>query len=239
MASLPAALSSTANTSLAEQVARTIEREIGEGRFQQAELIGTKEQLQRRFNVARGTLNEAIQLLRARDLVDLRPGPKGGVFVAQPSPFARFGELVLGLRDASNLAAQCYAVKDALDPWIAADAAGRRTSADVRELREILRRMKRAVTDHAVFGAVNWELHRRVAAIAGNVVMRALYLAVLDVIQAEVTGADGDVAFNQVRYEVHSRLVDAIAAQDTEAAFRAGGEDHRLPIRPAPAAKAA
>lgn len=220
-----------ASNSLAEQFARTIEREIEAGTLERNALIGTKDQLQRRFNVARGTLNEAIQLLRSRDLVRMRPGPKGGIFVAQPSPVARFSGLVLALRDNSNLATECYSVKDALDPWIAADAAVHRSSTDVRSLRAIARRMKRAVPDKAMFGACNWELHRRIAMACANVVMRTLYVSVIDVIQAEVTGSDVSTDFNLARYGVHQQLVDAIAAGDEALAFRLGGDGHRMPMK--------
>jgi GntR family transcriptional repressor for pyruvate dehydrogenase complex len=41
--------------------------------------------------VAPATLTEAVRLLQERGLVTVRPGPKGGIFVARPDPFARLG----------------------------------------------------------------------------------------------------------------------------------------------------
>src|SRR5919202_6597887 len=69
----------------AEAVARDLEAEILGGRLSPGERIGTKDDLRQRFGVAVATVNEAVRLLETRGLIEARPGPGGGVFVANSS----------------------------------------------------------------------------------------------------------------------------------------------------------
>ena len=71
--------------SRAEALAREVEEEIAAGILSTGDRLGTKDDLRLRFNVAVATVNEAIKLLDARGLVEARPGPGGGVFVASPA----------------------------------------------------------------------------------------------------------------------------------------------------------
>ena len=49
--------------------------------------IGTKQELCEEFGVAPATLSEALRVLRARGIIDVRPGPGGGTFVAKMGSF--------------------------------------------------------------------------------------------------------------------------------------------------------
>src|ERR687885_440239 len=69
----------------AEAVARDLEAEILGGRLTPGDRLGTKDDLRQRFGVAVATVNEAVRLLETRGLIEARPGPGGGVFVAASS----------------------------------------------------------------------------------------------------------------------------------------------------------
>ena len=49
------------------------------------ERLATKDDLRKRFRVAVATVNEAMRRLETRGLIEARPGPGGGVFVARPA----------------------------------------------------------------------------------------------------------------------------------------------------------
>jgi DNA-binding IclR family transcriptional regulator len=65
-----------------EVLTRIIEREIADRRLPAGYRFGTRADLRRRFNVAMATVNESIRVLEMRKIVEARPGPGGGVFVA-------------------------------------------------------------------------------------------------------------------------------------------------------------
>ena len=69
--------------SRAETLATRLEAEISADALQPGQRLGTKRELRERFGVAAGTFNEAMRIMVIRGVVDARPGPGGGVFVAR------------------------------------------------------------------------------------------------------------------------------------------------------------
>src|SRR5581483_3046060 len=106
-----------ARVSRAELVARELEREIDDER-EPGERLGTKEDLRKRFGVAVATVNEAVRLLEMRGMIEARPGPGGGVFVARPAVRIAHSHLVLGFKTGSTTFEECLEVRDALEPLI-------------------------------------------------------------------------------------------------------------------------
>jgi GntR family transcriptional repressor for pyruvate dehydrogenase complex len=207
--------------SRAEALARWLEAEILGARVRPGDRLGTKDELKERFGVAVATVNEAIRLLQARGLVDVRPGPRGGVFAREPSPFVRLGHQVLALKHEGVRAADCLQVRDALDPAVVADAVRHCSAADAAELRQRLRRMGAARDDPTDFQRANWDLHRRIAAISPNSILRNLYTSMLDVVSSELATVIPDAGFGARTEELlslHHDLVEAITAGDQELA---------------------
>jgi DNA-binding FadR family transcriptional regulator len=223
-------MSDSAPSSLADAIAREIEQSVTSGEMQPHEFIGTKDDLQSRFSVARGTLNEAIRLLRSRSVIKVRPGVGGGIFVAESSSVMRFGNFMLRLHGTSAFAEECMKVREALDPAIAADAARYRTDADIADLNQLIDEMARTPNEAVLLVRVNWKLHRRIASITANELLRNLYLCLVDVFLDDLAGVTGEYTDAGQRLEVHMNLVRAIAAGDPVAASYWGGERHRFPF---------
>ncbi|MGH3505303.1 MAG: FadR/GntR family transcriptional regulator [Nocardioidaceae bacterium] len=213
----------TTGHSLAETLSTTIEQAIADQIIAAGERLGTKEDLRQRFGVAAGTLNEAVRLLQIKGIVEVRPGPGGGVFVSMPSAQVRLSHLILGFHGGGPAMADCLAVRDALEPLVAAQAALHRSPDDVTELRELLAQMaeSRRVPDE--YFQWNWQLHRRIAEISQNVVLRSIYLTLLDVIGGELSEVRPDAIFSQGAggdITVHRAIVNAIERGDQKAARR-------------------
>src|SRR3954449_2212305 len=107
----------------AEAVARDLEAEILGGRLAPGDRIGTKDDRRHRFGVAVATVNEAVRLLETRGLIEARPGPGGGVFVARSS--VRVALKRDGLEGSWGAArfGDCTAVRRVLEPLVCAQAA--------------------------------------------------------------------------------------------------------------------
>jgi len=200
-----------ARVSRAELVARELEREIVEER-ESGERLGTKEDLRKRFGVAVATVNEAVRLLEMRGMIEARPGPGGGVFVARPAARVAFNHMVLGFKTGSTSYEECLEVRDALEPLIDSHAARYHRVRDIRELNRIVKGMEAAKDDPPAFFKCNWELHRGIAALCRNTPLRSMYLTLIDFLersvdQAEFARFDGDAMV-----AVHRDLVKAIDA---------------------------
>lgn len=196
--------------SRAEALARELEEEISVGVLTTGDRLGTKEDLRLRFNVAVATVNEAIKLLDNRGLVEARPGPGGGVFVADPASRIRRGPMVMGFTWTEATIDDYHEVRSALEPLIVRHAARRRTAADIRSLETILANMAASLDKPLAYVRYNTAFHRRVAKLTANAPLRSLYLTLLDFFENDLAQGMLPSAVDPNNLAVHRQLLDAI-----------------------------
>lgn len=197
--------------------------------------LGTKEDLRRRYDVAYGTLNEALRILQQRGYVTSRTGPGGGLFASAPDASLRLSHLILGFREGGTVA-DCAVVRHALEQPIAIDAARSRTPADVRDLEAIVERMAAAYDDPRRYLRENWQLHRRIAQMCRNRVLGNLYCTLLDANESELRDVSPDPEFAatvETNLAGHRQLVAAIA-QGSEELVKSAVSVHQAFFRIAP-----
>lgn len=210
----------------ADVVVRGVQRKISDAVLRPGHRIGTKGELGLEFGVSPATLGEALRVLRGRGVVDVRPGPGGGVFVAAQSPLLRLAQTVLELREGGASVSDVAAVLDGLDEVVARDAAAHRTDDDLRDLDRLAARLGEVWSDPEERPAAMWALHGRIADISPNPVLRAFYVNLVDYLgdaldEPEVV--DGFDPGSPRRLQVHLDLVEAIRAgeqQSVDAAVR-------------------
>ena len=194
----------------AEAMARHVEDEIlGDG-LAPGERLGTKEELRRRFGVAVATVNEAVRLLEMRGLIEARPGPGGGVFVARSSVRVALRRPRIHADWGGARPADCLAVRNTLEPLVCRDAALHHGTEDIRALRRIVAEMELHHSDPDAYFELNWAFHRRVAKSCRNAPLHSIYLTLLDFLEDGMRGErvrrfdlSGEIA-------VHEELVAAI-----------------------------
>lgn len=197
--------------SRAAHVAGELEREILGDTYEPGERLGTKEDLRERFGVAVATVTEALRLLETRGLTEARPGPGGGIFVARTTARVTMMHNVLGLDSDAAAYRDCLLVRDALEPLICRDAAHNRRVQDVRALEDIVELMTHHEQDPPGYFALNWELHRRLAALSANVPLRTIYVTLLEHLEATLDHAVYHEFDGAANIAVHRELVAAIA----------------------------
>ena len=69
----------------AEIVAQIRER-LFDGKFRPGDFVGTERTLAVEFGVSRLTMRDALRILEANGIVEVKVGKSGGVRIAQPSP---------------------------------------------------------------------------------------------------------------------------------------------------------
>lgn len=219
--------------SVADTVVDEIESIIMRDKLQAGHRLGTKQELAEQFGVAPATLGEALRVLRARGLVEARPGPGGGVFVTFQSPLIRLAHSVLQLRERGATVNEVVEVLDALDEAVVRDAASDRTDADLADLDALMAELSQVWHDPVEGLHCNWRLHRRIAEISPNAVLRTFYLNLVDYIEGDAAGDDGHSlavpGFQQdteERLRTHFELVEAIRSRDPEQ-LRAAVVAHR------------
>lgn len=208
--------------SRAEELARRLEQEIVNRGLPAGERLGTKEEIRGEYGYAVATVNEALRLLETKGLIEARPGPGGGMFVASPSSRVRLNHLVLGFKANDAPFEDCLAVRNALEPLVIREAWAHCTAADAKALRRIVARMRKQSSTPAEFLGPNWDLHRRMAKMGRNAPLKTLYLTLLDFVDDGLSDVTSDAGFDaEESVEVHEELVEAVIADDPKRLARA------------------
>jgi GntR family transcriptional regulator, transcriptional repressor for pyruvate dehydrogenase complex len=209
--------------SRAANLADEIEAAIVGGTIRTGERLGTKDDLRRRFDVAYGTLNEALRILQQRGFVRSRTGPGGGLFASVPTASLRLSQLLSTFPEGGSLA-DCAAVRHALEEAVTLDATRSRTRTDVSDLEAIVEQMAEKSDDPVGYLHENWRLHRRIAEICRNRVLSNLYITLLDANEPEPGIAVVDrhrAADNRANLVAHRELIEAIASGSEKLARKA------------------
>lgn len=212
----------TGARSLSDQVAQQLAAEVAKGRFAPACKLPTQAELAEQFQVSRTVVREAVSRLQSQGLVEARQG--SGVYVCATAPLAslRFAAHHAASREA---VIQMVELRRALESEVAALAARRRKATDLKSIKQALAALERAVKDGGDGVAQDVQLHRCIAAAAGN----PFLISTLDYLSQYLHGATQVTRANearradfsaQVRAE-HQAIVVAIEASDADRARRA------------------
>jgi DNA-binding FadR family transcriptional regulator len=208
-------------------MADALQRHVEEEGLSAGERIGTKADLRVRYDVASGTVNQALRMLKSRGVIEIRPGAHGGIFVAKRGDVHKLADVILGFRWTDATFEQSREVRGALEPLVAVQAARHRVPADVRELRALLEEMDRHYPTPAEYMAHNFALHRRIAAIGKNRLLRSLYTTMNDFFEQRFDRNEDDSNACRADYAIHVEMVSAIETGDEPGVLVAAARHER------------
>jgi DNA-binding FadR family transcriptional regulator len=176
--------------------------------------LPNERQLIEQFDVARGTLREALRILENQGVIGMRTGRGGGPVVRRPRPDDLAGSLTLLLQFLEVPFREVVRARQLLEPVMVGEAARHVTPRDLRWFENNLEDQHAATSDQAAFLQHNDAFHDRLLALSGN--------AVLHMVGSSLEGitAGLDVAIDYPRptrvriVRAHRRIVAALAAGD-------------------------
>jgi DNA-binding FadR family transcriptional regulator len=207
-------LATTRRTGLVEQVIGQLRQSVLSGEWPVGTRIPNEPTLSEALGVGRNTVREAVRALAHGGILEVRQGD--GTYVRATSEVSGALRRLCG----SELR-EVLQVRRCLEVEGARLAAAARTDEDVAALRRLLqRRDELELEDHPAFVEADAALHFAVMQASGNTVLTELYRGLTEVVAASVATTSASHEPREIR---HSGLVDAIAAQDVEAAGREAG----------------
>lgn len=194
---------------------------VREGKLSNGDRLPSERDLCQRFGVSRVTVREALRVLEASGLIEIRVGARGGAFVSSPSR-ERLGEGLADLMTLSPLTAgHITEARTVIEVGILPLVVERATEADIASLRRMVEEGHDALDRDAYTMNLSAAFHVGVAVCAHNPAIETLVQSfhgpmLLSLRQAQRVAP----AMGRRGTDEHAALVDAIEARDTEAAIK-------------------
>ena len=204
---------------ISEVIVEQVRVLIRQGQLSAGDRLPSERELCERFGVSRVTVREALRVLEANGLVEIRVGARGGAFVTVPSS-RRVGEGISELITLASLSGtEVTEARMVFELGIVPLVCERATEQDVAELYEICDRSAAALEDDEYPLTLSAEWHTRYARAAHNRAVLMLVESLHGPLLMSLEKAR-DVAPMHGRRGVdeHRALVDAIQARDADTA---------------------
>lgn len=204
---------------ISEVIVEQVRLLIRQGQLEAGDRLPSERELCERFGVSRVTVREALRVLEAQGLVEIRVGARGGAFVTAPSS-RLVGEGIADLITLASLTAiEVTEARQIFELGIAGLVCERATDDDIDALYEICDRSQAALEDDEYPLELSAEWHARYAQSAHNRAIAMLVESlhgplVLSLERArEVAPMHGRHGVNE-----HRSLVNAIKDRDAQRA---------------------
>ena len=211
------AIATTMPKSKAEHVAQQLLDRIITAGLAPGSSFGTEADLLKLFNVSRPTLRESLRILELQGVLELRPGPRGGIMVKKPSIdiLAHGLSVFLRLHDVPFIAV--LKAREVIEPALASEAAINGTEEDFDQLEQSIERMKE-IKDQQAFIDENRVFHSIIARASGNKVMETFWSTISILAHGEHHGVRYSSGNQQHVIEAHKAILKAFRKRDSKAA---------------------
>lgn len=197
------------------RTARKVKSMIIQREMKPGDRLPTEKELAELFDVSRSTLREAMKVLRAENVVEIRQG--SGTFV---SAGTGIGEDPLGLHftDQEQLLQNLFEVRMLIEPQIAGLAVQRATPQDIQNLERLVEEMEWNETRSAATAELDVQFHTAVAQCSHNdVLVRVVPIINESIRRSHVETLDDLESFKRAKLS-HAGICRAIAERDYTAA---------------------
>lgn len=210
----------TVHRSKAEQVAQRLLERIIDARLKPGSSFATEAELLAQFNVSRPTLRESMRILESQGVLELRPGPGGGIIVRQPSVDLLAHGLSVFLRLHEVPFITVLKAREVIEPALAHEAALNGTEEDFAELERSIERMKAlpADRDQEAFLEENRVFHSLITRASGNKVLEVFWSTISVLASGEHHGVRYSIGNRANVVEAHERILAACRERDPVAA---------------------
>lgn len=209
--------------SRAQQVATEVENELLSERTPVGTSLGRRTDLMERFGISPTVCNETLRILRDRGLVTVKPGPGGGIFVANVPPQVRLGALDLWFTGSGVDPLELFEARAHLEDTLTSVAVDRAGPRDVRDMEWALEEMRSAAAPRDYLDA-NLRLHLAIARAARIPVLAGMYEALAAIITGSLTRVEmlpGHEEMYEHNIAVHGEIVGAIRDGNRETLAKA------------------
>lgn len=215
----------TADSSAVDTVVRQIRQLIAESGLTVGDSLPTERELCARFSASRNTVREAMRILKAYGMVDVRP--KIGATIIDNRLSRAFELLSLNTMEISRKTfSDVQAFRDLLEVGSAEQLLNRLTDSDVGDLNDINSQLA-DIDDLQDASEVDYAFHVRLISVLDNAAILDVYRVMKPVIIRIMLKGKTRRIYKTETYLEHQGVIDALAARD-RLAFQYRLRDHLM-----------
>jgi GntR family transcriptional repressor for pyruvate dehydrogenase complex len=170
------------------------------------------------YRVGRATVREALRVLEAQGIIEMKVGARGGPIVARPDARRLARILSLTLRLSNVSIREVFSSRLIIEPALASQAAMNRTEDQLEKLKENTLELSKAPRTSERFLKLNQEFHTLLADASFSRPLESLWSALSTIADGHEAGVQySSRALGQV-VAAHRKILSAVENQDRELA---------------------
>jgi GntR family transcriptional regulator, transcriptional repressor for pyruvate dehydrogenase complex len=206
--------------SVANTLARKLNEAIANGDFVVGSSLPSERELMIKYQVSRATVREALRVLSAQDLIQVRRGRSGGSFISNPSSGSVVRSLNQFIKGQDLRFIDLVFAREAIEPAAAAQAAISRTDEKLEALRLMCVECEQCFDDADRFVEANLKWHIAMAEASGNPLFVTFLTSIYTALHAATDLEEFDLRIRKAVVGVHWQIYEAIRLGDPDAARR-------------------
>jgi GntR family transcriptional repressor for pyruvate dehydrogenase complex len=207
---------------ISDQIIDQFRDAILSGQLKPGERVASEKELIIQFGVSKATLREALRVLEAMGLIEIRKGTSGGAFVADVDMRTTLNSLVNFLRFEKVSINEITMFRYLIEPTVAGIAATRATDKDLFNLKKII---GRTVTRSENEVSKEIGFHRYLARMVDNTLLNLIIDFVDNLLSTMKTELRLGVDFYRDVRKSHRLILECMIQKDPMAAAVAMGND--------------
>jgi GntR family transcriptional regulator, transcriptional repressor for pyruvate dehydrogenase complex len=204
----------------ANNLAAHLKQSILDGQHSVGESLPSERELMAQFGVSRSTVREALRMLGAQGLVEVKRGRTGGSYVSNPPPELVVQSLTSYIKGHDIRMSDLVVAREAIECAAAAQAAIRRTEEQLDTLRQCCEACEEALPNGPAFVQANVDWHLAIVEASNNRLFVTFMRSISSAIHAATDLREFDLSIRKVVVDVHWQIFKAIQRGDPEAARR-------------------
>lgn len=204
-------------------LADSLRQRILSGEFSVNEALPSERELMEQFGAARATVREALRVLGAEGLTDVRRGRNGGSYVKVPGTDAVKRSIELFISGNDIKISDLVTVRETIEPVAASMAALHRTEENLAVLLDLCVKGEKTFEDLDAFSQVNVDWHLAVVRASGNLLFDAFMASITPALHTATNMEEFHLEIRKIVVKTHWQIFWAIRDGDADAAQRRMG----------------
>lgn len=199
--------------STVDSVVSSIREALNNGTLNPGDRIPSETVLMQELGVSRGTIREAMKVLQAYGVVEIKQG--NGTFITKNCDDVASKAFIMRYTLLQPTEAECWQFRALFEEIITRNAIMNAGAEDIRNLQDNLRKMKIVRANSEATAKLDVEFHLLLGNLTPNVLIRSTYAVAISFLEPTFVKNHEIVNHVDKTISVHSRTIDYIVKRDS------------------------